>query len=151
MQPSCVQFDWEIFNNLCVRGVVIYKIVFLLAGLYNIVFAVWLYLSPDTLFGLAGTTFPLPENYVLPLAVSIGGLAALYAVVIVRTEKFKRLIVLGLLSKVLPLISVSVMIIFFGWSPRLLLLIFFNDIIWWPSFIGFLKSQHVFSTSRNTS
>jgi hypothetical protein len=119
-----------------------YSAIFILAALYNIFFACWLSLFPDALFELIGITQPFADGYTGPLAFSIGIFSLVYILAILKPSWSRYLIVLALLSKLFPLFTVLLFIMLAGWPPGLLILIFFNDIIWWIPLFSFIFQKN---------
>jgi hypothetical protein len=108
-----------------------FSIVFIVIGLYNIVFACLLSFFPESLFGLVGIRSPFTDLMSSLLALAIGFFSLVYFLAVIFPQWAKPLIFLALLSKIFPLLMVLYLILFHQWSPRLLIFIVVNDIIWW--------------------
>jgi hypothetical protein len=119
-----------------------HKILFLLAGIYNLAFGIWLFCSPQSLFAFAGLPILIPIVFYRILAVIIAGFSVIYFYSILRPEKAKYLILLGLLSKIAPTIFVIFMQIFSDFSFDWYKMLFFNDMIWWIPFCHYLAGQN---------
>lgn len=106
------------------------RILFLLAGAYNLAFAGWAMIRPTGVFDLFGVT-PWPPAVTRLLAASIAafGLAWLYAAK--RPERAILIASLGLLSKILPPLAWGIAYGVGAWPGRTFLLILCDDLIWW--------------------
>jgi hypothetical protein len=108
-----------------------FSIVFIVIGLYNIVFACLLSFFPESLFGLVGISSPFTELISSFLALAIGAFSLVYFLAVIFPQFAKPLIFLAFLSKIFPLLIVVYLIYFHQWSTGLLIFIVVNDIIWW--------------------
>ncbi len=120
----------------------VYRIIFLLAGTYNLAFAIWLVAAPASLFGLINISIPFSENYILPLAIGIALYVPIYIFAILHPEKAKKGIGFCLLSKIGTLFLACILILAAGWPVALLKMVFFNDVIWWIPFFLFLRKNN---------
>lgn len=106
------------------------RILFLLAGVYNLAFAAWAMIRPAGVFELLGVT-PWPPAITRLLAASIGGFGLAWLYAAKRPERATLIVALGLLSKVLPPLAWGVAVAIGAWPGRTFLLILCDDLIWW--------------------
>lgn len=115
-----------------------YRIVFLLAALYNFAFAFWTAAWPLSffhVFGLAPVNHPAIWQC---LGMVIGVYGAGYAWAAYRPESGKPIIALGLAGKILGPIGWVAIVASGEWPVRTITLIIFNDLVWWLPFSLFL-------------
>ncbi|HZN62090.1 MAG TPA: hypothetical protein VFC90_06760 [Planctomycetota bacterium] len=115
-----------------------YRIVFVLAALYNLAFALWTAAWPLSffrIFGLAPTNHPAIWQC---LGMVIGVYGAGYAWAAFRPERGKPIIALGLAGKLLGPIGWVAIVASGEWPVRTITLILFNDVVWWLPFSLFL-------------
>ena len=111
-----------------------YRVVFALAGAYNLAFAAWAVVSPLTLFGLASLEPPLPSPLLEATAVGVALFGFAYAYAALRPDRARPIIILGLLAKIFP---PAAWLVFVG--PRAWPMILANDVAWWLPFALYLR------------
>ena len=130
-----------------------HRIVFLLAGIYNICWGLWAAYDPTWLFRFAGME---PINYpdvFACLGMVVGVYGIIYLEVARRPEQGFLLAAVGFLGKVLGPIGMFVLISQGKWKPGALLLNVTNDFIWlipfaiylwdsWPFYKKDLKEEY---------
>ena len=130
-----------------------HRIVFLLAGIYNICWGLWAAYDPTWLFRFAGME---PINYpdvFACLGMVVGVYGIIYLEVARRPERGFLLAAVGFLGKVLGPIGMLVLISQGKWKPGALLLNVTNDFIWlipfaiylwdsWPFYKKDLKEEY---------
>ena len=118
-----------------------YRIIFILAGIYNLVFGIWLFSSPLTLFAIFKLDVPFEEMISKSMGILIAVFSVIYFYAAWKPENSKKLILLGLVSKIFPSIALFFMIWKFDWPAKIFVMIFFNDWIWLIPFILFLTKK----------
>ncbi len=118
----------------------LYRVVLLLAALYNGLFGLWASLWPRAFFDLFGLA---PPNYPAIwqcLGMVVGVYSLLYAYVALRPEASgaKPIVAVGLLGKLLGPMGLAIVIASGEWPARTFSLVAFNDLIWWLPFALFL-------------
>ena len=130
-----------------------HRIAFLLAGIYNICWGLWVAYDPNWLFRFAGME---PINYpdvFACLGMVVGVYGIIYLEVARRPERGFILAAVGFLGKVLGPIGMLVLISQGKWKPGALLLNVTNDFIWlipfaiylwdsWPFYRKDLKEEY---------
>ena len=115
----------------------LFRIVFVLAGCYNLAFGVWVGFWPAHLFELLAIEQPryLPIWSCVGMVVGVYGF--LYWHVVWKPDRGRPIVAVGLLGKVLGPIGMALS---FSdtWPLRLALLNLYNDVIWWLPFSLFL-------------
>ena len=116
----------------------LFKIVFLLAGLYNVAWGITVIIYPNWMFDLFGMD---ESNYPF-LMRGIGLLVGLYGygywVVSRNLHRYPQLVVIGLLGKVLGPIGWGYFVLIGQLLPASLITILFNDLMWIPFFVWYL-------------
>ncbi|CAN5504504.1 hypothetical protein BH10ACI3_BH10ACI3_07750 [soil metagenome] len=116
----------------------IYQIVFLLAGIYNIGWGLFIALDPNWLFRFAGME---PINYPDVFA-CVGMVVGLYGVVYLeiarRPERGFLLPLVGFVGKVLGPIGMVMLVVQGKWKSGALVMNLTNDIIWIMPFAIYL-------------
>ena len=111
-----------------------HRIVFLLAGAYNIAWGLYAAFDPQWLFRFAGMA---PQNQPAVFA-CLGMVVGLYGILyfeVARVPERGRLIAaVGLAGKVLGPIGLAVLIARGTWPPATLILTATNDVVWWIPF-----------------
>lgn len=111
-----------------------HRLIFLLAGIYNICWGIFSSVCPNWLFDFAGMPpINYPEIFAC-LGMVIGLYGVIYLEVARRPEKGFLLAAVGLAGKVLGPIGLLVLIIKGQWPPASLILCLTNDFIWWIPF-----------------
>jgi len=130
-----------------------HRIVFLLAGIYNICWGLWAAYDPTWLFRFAGME---PINYpdvFACLGMVVGVYGIIYLEVARRPEQGFLLAAVGFLGKVLGPIGMFVLISQGKWKPGALIMNVTNDFIWmipfaiylwdsWPFYKKDLKEEY---------
>jgi hypothetical protein len=115
-----------------------HRVVFLLAGIYNLAWGVYAVLDPQWLFRLAG--LPL-QNYPQIFA-CLGMVVGLYGIVYLEVarapERGWLLVAVGLLGKVLGPLGLAQLIWSGQWPWATVVLCLTNDCIWWIPFALYL-------------
>lgn len=115
-----------------------YRIVFCLAALYNFGFAIWTAAWPHSFFSLFHIP-PINHPAIWQcLGMVIGVYGAGYAWAAVNLDRAKPIIALGLAGKILGPIGWVAIVASGDWPVRTLILIAFNDLVWWLPFSLFL-------------
>jgi hypothetical protein len=129
----------------------IYRVIFTLAGLYNIVFGLWAALFPDAFFRLIDLGAPSHPAIWACLGMVIGLYGLVYLQVAFTDPERRRsalafggrrvdfdvtrfLIALGLLGKILGPIGFVIAVRHRELPVRMLSLLVFDDMIWWAPF-----------------
>lgn len=111
-----------------------HRIVFCLAGAYNILWGLYAAWDPQWLFRFAGMP---PQNYpqiFACLGMVIGLYGLLYLEVARAPERGWLLAAVGLAGKVLGPIGLAALIASGQWPAATLILCLTNDLIWWAPF-----------------
>jgi hypothetical protein len=130
-----------------------HRIVFLLAGIYNICWGLWVAYDPNWVFRFAGME---PINYpdvFACLGMVVGVYGIIYLEVARRPERGFILAAVGFLGKVLGPIGMLVLISQGKWKPGALIMNVTNDFIWlipfaiylwdsWPFYRKDLKEEY---------
>jgi hypothetical protein len=115
-----------------------HRIVFISAGVYNILWGLWSIADPQWLFRYAG----MPLSNYPPLFACLGMVIGLYGILyleVARVPEQGRLIALvGLAGKVLGPIGMIHLIWTGAWPPSAIVLCVTNDFIWWIPFALYL-------------
>lgn len=115
-----------------------HRLIFLLAGIYNICWGIFSSIYPNWLFDFAGMPpINYPEIFVC-LGMVIGLYGVIYLEVARRLEKGFLLAAVGLAGKVLGPVGLLVLIVKGQWPPASLILCLTNDFIWWIPFSIYL-------------
>lgn len=115
-----------------------HQLVFLCAGLYNILWGLYSSYDPQWLFRFAGMP-PLNHPHIFAcLAMVVGVYGLLYWEVARRPEHGFALAAVGLLGKVLGPLGLAYLIFTGLWPWKTLLLCLTNDFIWWVPFAQYL-------------
>ncbi|MFI5401821.1 MAG: hypothetical protein ACHQ1G_02715 [Planctomycetota bacterium] len=112
----------------------LYRVVFVLAAVYNLGFGVWASLRPAAFFDLFRMAPPRHPEIWQCLGMVIGLYGLLYAHAARHLESARAIILVGLLGKILGPIGWLQS----GWPVRTFPLIVFNDLVWWLPFSLFL-------------
>jgi len=116
----------------------IYRLIFWLAGLYNLAFGLWVCLWPAAFFSW---TEIAPPNYPALwqcLGMVVGLYGILYAGAARNLQRARLVIAVGLLGKILGPIGFFLVTAANEWPLRTVTLIVFNDLVWWMPFSLFL-------------
>lgn len=115
-----------------------YRIVFLLAGIYNLVFGLWAGLCPQAFFSLIQIDSPRYPVIWACLGMVVGLYGLLYLHAAARLDRAFPIIAVGLLGKVLGPLGGCVAVSQAELPLRMLSLLVLNDLIWWLPFGLFL-------------
>ena len=116
----------------------LYRILFVLAGFYNLAFAAWTALHPLAFFSLFNLEPPNHPAIWQCLGMVIGVYGAGYLWAAFNLARAKPIIALGLAGKVLGPIGWVAIVAAGDWPVRTVTLIVFNDVAWWLPFSLFL-------------
>lgn len=119
----------------------LYRIVFLLAGCYNLAFGLWAGLRPRAFFNLIEIEPPRYPALWACLGMVVGVYGFLYLHAAWRLERARPIIAIGLLGKILGPIGAAVTAGTGELPPRILSLLVLNDVIWWLPFAMFLLER----------
>lgn len=121
-----------------------HRITFLLAGVYNIGWGIFVALKPNWLFSFAGME---PINYPDVFA-CLGMVVGLYGIVYLeiarQPERGFLLAAVGLIGKILGPIGLAVLIAQGAWKPATIVMCATNDFVWWIPFALYLWDSWVF-------
>jgi hypothetical protein len=121
-----------------------HRIIFLLAGVYNIGWGIFVALNPNWLFDFAGME---PINYPDVFA-CLGMVVGLYGIVYLeiarRPERGFLLAAVGLIGKILGPIGLAVLIARGVWKPATIVMCLTNDFVWWIPFALYLFDSWAF-------
>jgi hypothetical protein len=111
-----------------------HRIVFVLAGVYNVGWGIWSALDPQWLFRFSGLE-PLNHPSIFAcLAMVVGLYGVLYLEVARVPENGWLIAAVGMLGKVLGPIGLGMLIARGTWPTSTIVLCLTNDIIWWLPF-----------------
>ena len=121
-----------------------HRITFLLAGVYNIGWGIFVALNPNWLFSFAGME---PINYPDVFA-CLGMVVGLYGIIYLeiarRPEVGFMLAAVGLIGKILGPIGLAVLIAQGAWKPATIVMCLTNDFVWWIPFALYLFDSWAF-------
>jgi hypothetical protein len=116
-----------------------HRIVFLLAGAYNIVWGLYAAFDPQWLFRFAGMPLQNQPAVFACLGMVVGLYGILYFEVARVPERGWLIAAVGLTGKVLGPIGVAVLLARGTWPPATLILTATNDVVWWIPFMLYLR------------
>jgi len=133
----------------------VYRLIFTLAGVYNIVFGLWAALFPHALFRLLDLGEPSHPGIWACLGMVVGLYGLVYLQVAFTDPSRRRsaltfsgrrveydftrfLIAIGLVGKTLGPIGFVIAVHNRELPVRMLTLLVFDDLIWWPAFLFYL-------------
>jgi hypothetical protein len=119
----------------------IFRLIFILAGLYNLAFGFWAALCPNQFFRLFQITPPRYPQIWACLGMVVGLYGLLYWYAAWKPELARAIIAIGLLGKILGPIGMAISISD-QWPRRLAMLNLYNDVIWWVPFALFLMRDY---------
>jgi hypothetical protein len=115
----------------------LFRITFVLAGIYNLAFGVWAGFWPLSFFQLFAIAPPRYPQIWACVGMIVGVYGLLYLYVAARLDAGWPIIAVGLLGKVLG--PIGMMTSFSPeWPRRLAMLCVYNDLIWWLPFALYL-------------
>jgi len=115
----------------------LFRIVFALAGCYNLAFGIWVGFWPLQFFQLFDLAMPRYPEIWACLGMVVGVYGLLYWHVAWKPETGRAIIAIGLLGKLLGPIGMALSISD-TWPRRLAMLNVYNDLLWWLPFALFL-------------
>ncbi|HEX8734655.1 MAG TPA: hypothetical protein VF721_04980 [Pyrinomonadaceae bacterium] len=121
-----------------------HQIIFLLAGVYNIGWGLFVALNPNWLFSFAGME---PINYPDVFA-CLGMVVGLYGIIYLeiarKPERGFLLAAVGLIGKILGPIGLALLIARGTWKPATIIMCVTNDFVWWIPFALYLRDSWAF-------
>lgn len=111
-----------------------YQVVFIIAGVYNLLWGACSGLDPQWLFKFSGMPLLNHPSIFACLGMVVGVYGVLYLEVARRPEHGFLLAAIGLLGKVLGPIGWVYMYLSGQWTLKSVVLILTNDLIWWIPF-----------------
>ncbi|MEA2785871.1 MAG: hypothetical protein QOF71_1975 [Candidatus Eremiobacteraeota bacterium] len=115
-----------------------HRLVFLLAGAYNIVWGLYAAFDPQWLFRFAGMPLQNQPAVFACLGMVVGLYGILYFAVASSPEHGWPIAAVGLTGKVLGPIGLAILIARGAWPPSTLILTATNDLVWWIPFALYL-------------
>jgi len=116
----------------------LYRLVFALAAIYNVVYGLWACLWPRAFFEIMKMALPNYPGLWQCLGMVVGLYGVLYASAAWRPDQARLIIAVGLVGKILGPIGLAMTIHSGEWPWRTFTLVVFNDLIWWLPFTLFL-------------
>lgn len=116
----------------------LYRLLFLLAGIYNLGFGLWAVLWPHSFFDLFQMEHPRYPAIWQCLGMVIGLYGLGYGYAAFRLDQGRVFIAIGLLGKLLGPIGWLATVSAGEWPVQTFTLIAFNDILWWLPFLLYL-------------
>jgi hypothetical protein len=116
-----------------------HRIVFLLAGAYNILWGLYSSIDPQWLFRFAGMPLSNTPEIFACLAMVVGLYGLVYWEVARVPERGWLLAATGLLGKLLGPAGLAVLMLRGTWPPATIVLCLTNDLIWWIPFALYLR------------
>jgi hypothetical protein len=116
-----------------------HRLVFLAAGVYNVLWGLWSAADPQWLFRFAGLPRLNHPAVFACLAMVVGLYGILYLEVARRPERGWLIAAVGLAGKLLGPAGLAVLIANGTWPPRTIVLCLTNDLIWWVPFALYLR------------
>ena len=118
-----------------------YRWIFVLAGLYNILWGLYSALDPQWLFRFTEMPLMIHPQIFACMAMVVGLYGLVYFEVARVPERGWLLILVGLVGKILGPIGMLIQISTGQWPPSAVVLCITNDIIWWIPFGLYLKDS----------
>jgi hypothetical protein len=117
----------------------LHRVVFTLAGVYNIGWGLFSVARPQWLFDFAG----MPPSNTPQIFACLGMVVGLYGVLYLEVARVPErgflLAAVGLTGKVLGPIGLAPLILGGAWPAETLVLCLTNDLVWWLPFAIYLK------------
>jgi hypothetical protein len=117
----------------------LHRVVFLAAGIYNIVWGAWTALDPQWLFRFAGMPSANHPQVFACLGMVIGLYGVLYLEVARRPEHGWLIAAVGLTGKILGPIGLAIELVRGTWPLAAAMICVTNDFIWWLPFGFYLR------------
>ena len=118
-----------------------HRVVFLAAGVYNILWGIYSAVDPQWLFRFAGLPLLNHSAVFSCLAMVVGLYGILYLDAARRPEQGWLIAAVGLTGKVLGPIGLATLIAKGVWPPSTIVLCLTNDVMWWIPFALYLKDS----------
>lgn len=115
-----------------------HRIVFIIAGIYNIGWGLYAVYDPQWLFRFAGLPLMVHPQIFACLGMVVGLYGIIYLEVSRVPERGWLLAAVGLMGKILGPLGLAKLIITGVWPPATLVLCLTNDFIWWIPFALYL-------------
>lgn len=128
-----------------------HRIVFAVAGAYNLAWGAYSAFDPQWLFRFAGMPLSNYPEIFACLGMVVGIYGFLYWEVARVPERGSLIAAIGLLGKVLGPIGLVQLIASGAWPPKSAVLCVTNDFIWWIPFALYLRDARAASASSRTS
>lgn len=116
----------------------LYRLIFLLAAIYNVGFGLWTGLAPREFFRLFDLLPPRYPSIWQCLGMVVGLYGLLYAWAAFHLEGARTIIAVGLIGKILGPLGWILTVRGAELPVRTFPLIVFNDLVWWLPFVLFL-------------
>jgi hypothetical protein len=121
-----------------------YRIIFCIAGVYNILWGLYAAWDPQWLFRFAGLPLQNHPQIFACLGMVVGLYGILYLEIARQPERGWLLAMVGLVGKLLGPIGLAGLIISGQWPIATIVLCVSNDLIWWIPFTLYLKDAWSF-------
>lgn len=115
-----------------------HRVVFVLAGLYNIVWGMWTVADPQWLFRFAKMPLSNYPHVFACLGMVIGLYGLLYLEVARVPARGWLIAAVGLAGKIMGPVGMALLLIRGEWPPAALVLCLTNDFVWWVPFAVYL-------------
>lgn len=116
----------------------LHQVIFLLAGIYNICWGLWVSLDPNWLFRFAGMELPNYPEIFACLGMVVGLYGVVYLEIARRPERGFMLALVGFVGKVLGPIGAVYYVYLGKWTFSALIMNLTNDFIWLIPFAIYL-------------
>jgi hypothetical protein len=138
------------FNALIPRRR-LHRCVFVLAGVYNLVWGAFTVINPQWLFRFADMPLSNYPQIFACLGMVVGLYGILYLEVARLPERGWLLAAVGLLGKLLGPIGLVPLVVSGQWPVRTVVLCLTNDLIWWIPFALYLRDSWRFFFTNQSS
>jgi hypothetical protein len=117
----------------------LHRLIFVAAGLYNLVWGLWTALEPRWLSRVGGIAMrDAPQGFA-----GLGMVVGLYGIVYLEVARVPERgwvsAAVGLAGKVLGPVGVLWLVLTGRWPPQALIVIVTNDLLWWAPFTLYLR------------
>jgi hypothetical protein len=144
-----VKFFFAAMLNALIARRRLHRSVFILAGVYNLLWGSFTVINPQWLFRFANMPLSNYPQIFACLGMVVGLYGILYLEVARLPERGWLLAAVGLLGKLLGPIGLLPLVVSGQWPVRTLVLCLTNDLIWWIPFALYLHDSWRFLfTSR---